>query len=68
MVAGVFKLANGEILVVNLSLLHAKDIRAICFKPRYNNVETGSDGIHVVGGYSEDSHGIYKDKLLLKQL
>jgi hypothetical protein len=26
-------------------------------------VETGSNGIHIVAGYSEDSHGIYNDKL-----
>jgi hypothetical protein len=63
MVACDFKLVDGKILVVNLGFLHAKDVRAICFKPRHNNVETGSNGIHIVGGYSEDSHGIYKDKL-----
>jgi hypothetical protein len=68
MVAGVFKLVGGKILVFNLGFLHAKDIRAICFKPRDNDVEAGSDGIYVVCGYSEDSHGIYKNKLLLKQL
>jgi hypothetical protein len=68
MVAGVFKLVGGKVPVVNLGFLHAKDVRAICLKPRYNDVEAGSDGIHVVGGYSEASHGIYKDKLLLKQL
>jgi hypothetical protein len=26
-------------------------------------VETGTNGIHIVGGYSEYSHSIYKDKL-----
>jgi len=68
MVAGVFKLVGGKIPVVNLSFLHAKDVRAICLKPRDNDVEAGSDGIYVVCDYSEDSHGIYKNKLVLKQL
>ena len=53
----VFKFFNGEFIVLHLGLLHTEDCRAVLLKPRYDDVESRTYGVHIIGGDLDGSHG-----------
>ena len=61
MVPRVFKFLDGEFIVLHLGFLHTKDYREVLLKPRYDDVEPGAYGVHVVGGDLDSSHGHLHD-------